>query len=278
MNPKELILELLFPPLCFGCRRYHKNYLCENCWQKIPINTSFFCPTCQNRIIHFPSLRAQHHSPMASGAGRGNLITTRPPCHPVIQYLLAPATEYQNEAVKNLIHELKFNRIASAMEPIKKILDEYLSNIIAPPNSIGRASPLWGGSMRGNPCGEQSRTINNFLVVPIPISNARLRERGFNQAELIADHIAQRLNLPMLKSVILKSQNNKKQSELKNWEERKENVKNCFSLAQPESIKGQNIILVDDVFTSGATISEAVNVLKSAGARKIIAFTLARAR
>ena len=281
MNLKELLLDLLFPPLCFGCRRYHKSYLCEHCWQKIQINTSFFCPICQNRIPAM-SLRAEQ-SPTAT-TRRGNLITTRPPCHLNTQYLLAPAADYRSEVVKNLIQELKFHRIASALEPIKKILDEYLSAVIATEHRALNA--LSARCSDGNPCGEpldfaqdkQGRTINNFLIVPVPISSARLRERGFNQAQLIAEHVARQCKWQIANGNLIKIKDNKKQSELKNWAERKNNVENCFSLTQPELVKNKNIMLVDDVFTSGATINEAVKVLKGAGARKIIALVIARAR
>ena len=243
MNIREIILDILFPPLCFGCRKYNKNYLCENCWTQIEINSSFFCPTCQNRIpIYFNQQN----------------LSTRPPCHPDAQYLLAPAADYRNKVIQNLIQELKFNRLTSAIGPIKKIIDEYLLQIT-----------------RGE---SQIYFLENFIIIPIPISTKRLRERGFNQAELIADHISKKINLPILRSVILKPKDNKKQSELKKWEERKSNVENCFSVSKPELIRSKNIILVDDIFTSGATIKEAVKVLKKSGVRKIIAFTLARAR
>ena len=255
MEIKSIILDLLFPPLCFGCRRYHKSYLCEHCWQKIQINTSFFCPVCQNRIPISTNIEISKYQSI---------------CHPDARFLLAPAADYRNEAVKNLIHELKFHRIASAMEPIKKILDEYLSIVIA-----RKVAPQSGAT------DEAISTHNffkNYSVVPIPISSKRLRQRGFNQAQLIAEHVARQCKWPIANGNLIKIKDNKKQSELKNWEERKSNVENCFSITRPELIKNENIILVDDVFTSGATINEAVKILKRAGARKIIALVIARAR
>jgi predicted amidophosphoribosyltransferase len=68
-----------------------------------------------------------------------------------------------------------------------------------------------------------------------------------------------------------------KQAELKNINERINNVEKCFALNDPNEVKGKNIIIVDDVFTTGSTISEAVKILKQAGAKKIIAFVFAKA-
>ncbi|MEK7114846.1 MAG: phosphoribosyltransferase family protein [Patescibacteria group bacterium] len=218
----QKILEILFPPTCFGCRKYNKNYLCENCWSKIEINKTVF----------FPDNRSQ--------------------------YILAAATDYKSPVVQNLIQDFKYNFLTSALEPIKRILDVYFENCLP---------------------SEALLKLGKFIVVPIPLSKKRFRERGFNQAELIAKYVAEKFNLPVVKDVLIKIKDSPKQSEAKNWDERLKNIEDCFAVQKSELIAGKNIILVDDVFTSGATINEAVKkFIPSQGVNfKIIVVVVARA-
>jgi len=117
--------------------------------------------------------------------------------------------------------------------------------------------------------------LNLFdLVIPIPLHRIRLREREFNQAELIARRIAEEFSLAFSPSNLWRRHHRQAQMELKE-EERWENIKGCFALYNPEEVKGKNIILVDDVFTTGATCSEAASILKSAGAVSVFVLTLA---
>ena len=114
--------------------------------------------------------------------------------------------------------------------------------------------------------------------MPIPLHKNRERERGFNQSEAIAKIIASELNLQLKKDLLVRAKETKIQAELKDWNQRKNNLAGAFQIPQPEGIKGKNIILVDDVYTSGATINEAVKTLKENGAKKIIALVIAKAR
>ena len=233
VNLKDLILDTLFPPLCFGCQKYHKDYWCENCSPKIEVNSSLFCSLCQRRLADNKKI-----------------------CHLEEGYRLAAATDYRNELVQKLIQNLKYNFLTSAMIPIKKTVDKYLITL----KPINRIFP------------------KNSIIIPIPLSKQRLRERGFNQSELIAGHLSQKLQLPIHQSLIIRIKNNLKQSEAENWEDRTKNIDGCFQITQPESARNKKIILVDDVFTSGATMNEAVKIFRQNGARQILAFVLARAR
>lgn len=121
--------------------------------------------------------------------------------------------------------------------------------------------------------------LENFrepIVIPIPLSKARLRERKFNQSLLIAEIIArEEKNMTLDNTVLLRAKDVAHQARLKNRAERRENMKNVFKINNPEKIKDRNVILIDDVVTTGATLSEARKTLKKAGAKKIIAFTFA---
>jgi ComF family protein len=118
-------------------------------------------------------------------------------------------------------------------------------------------------------------TLDNFdLIMPVPLHAVRLREREFNQAELIAREIALKFSLPLSSSNLWRKSNRPAQMEL-NEEERWKNVRDCFALRNPSEVKEKNIILIDDVITTGATCSEVASVLKKFGSGSVWVLTLA---
>jgi len=116
----------------------------------------------------------------------------------------------------------------------------------------------------------------DFVLIPIPLSKRKLKWRGFNQAEEIAKELSEFLKIPLFSDCLVKIKETKDQVELSE-EERKENVKNAFLVKNKEKIIGKNVLLVDDVFTTGATMEEAARVLKEAGTRKVIGVVVAKA-
>jgi len=126
--------------------------------------------------------------------------------------------------------------------------------------------------------------LENFkdpIVVPIPLSKKRLKERGYNQSLLIAEELekinklSKERNFKLEKNVLIKNKETIHQAHVKNKKERLENLIGSFSVINKDLIKNKNIILLDDVVTTGATLKEAKKELKKNGARKIIAFTVA---
>lgn len=121
----------------------------------------------------------------------------------------------------------------------------------------------------------------NPILVPIPLSKKRYKERGYNQAELICDEIIrinslnQSADLKLEKNVLIKPKETEHQARIENRTKRLKNIVGSFAANNAELIKGKNIILIDDITTTGATLAEARKVLKEAGAKKIIAFTVA---
>lgn len=233
------LINILFPSLCLSCEKHIRGegVLCPECFGKISLNQTLFCGKC-----------------------RARLPDQRKICHRDFPYLLGAAGNYNDEILKNLIHGLKFKYLKSAARPLGEILIRYTEKLHLP--------------------------LEKFLVVPLPLSKNRLRERGFNQAELIAKIFAEHFRLPLITDALTRGKHTKPQSETKNLLERKENVRGCFTVAQPDplrqsasearTIAGKNILLIDDVTTSGATLLEAAAVLKNAGAKKIIALTVAK--
>lgn len=158
--------------------------------------------------------------------------------------------EYE-AGLRGLIHLLKYDRVTPVAAPLGKMLAYAITEL------IGDAQPL---------------------VVPVPLHKSRRRSRGFNQSELIAHaavrHLAQRLEV--LHGALIRQRDTISQVGLSR-EERIENVRDAFRVAQPSRITGRDILLVDDVMTTGTTLSECARVLKQAGAKRVWAATVARA-
>ncbi len=113
------------------------------------------------------------------------------------------------------------------------------------------------------------------IIIPVPISNKRLKTRGFNQSALIGRNIADFLDLEYNENVLFKIRNNNTQSSL-NREEREKNVKGVYSIKGQLIIKNKEILLIDDIYTTGNTVNECSKILKENGAKRIGIFTVAK--
>ena len=113
------------------------------------------------------------------------------------------------------------------------------------------------------------------FVLPIPIHKKRLRERGFNQAALLADGIAKAEDIPVLVDTLVRKRHTVAQSSLDSAA-RQQNIVGAFGVRNPDIISGKRLLIIDDVFTTGATIREAVSELWTADPAEIDVLTLAR--
>lgn len=134
------------------------------------------------------------------------------------------------------------------------------------------------------------KTIVNFLlknenifqilesydtIIPVPISNKRKKQRGYNQSFLIAEEISKKLQLNLVDNVLLKTKDIIEQSKL-NKENRENNIINAYTIKNGQKINNKNIILIDDIYTTGSTVNECSRMLKMANTKKILVFTLAK--
>ena len=174
------------------------------------------------------------------------------PCHPEAKYTLAGATHYGNDTVQKLIWQMKYENWQSAGAPVGALLTNYL-----------RAMP---------------HDFTDYHVVPVPLHKNKEWRRGFNQAAVLGAHIATAFHLPTITKNLIRVKETPAQADQKDYALREKNIEGAFHVERPDEFKGKNIVLVDDVTTSGATLREAVRVLKSAGAKKILAAVVARAR
>lgn len=206
-------------------------------------NGATLCPSC--------FLKIGVNKTLFCGKCRARLPENKKICHLDFPYVLGAAASYRDETVKELVHNLKFKGVRDASARLGELLIKYLK--------------------------ELDLDLENFLIIPVTLGKKRLRSRGFNQAELLAKEVARYFNLPMVPNALTRNKETKPQTELKSLEERFSNLKESFSASDDKIISGKNILLIDDVSTSGATLNAAAAALKKSGAKKIIALVAALA-
>ena len=111
-------------------------------------------------------------------------------------------------------------------------------------------------------------------IVPLPLSKKKRRQRGYNQCDYIAEGLSQTTGIPVLKDCVVRNKSNETQTH-KTRDERWRNVEGIFSLANPELIEGKHILLIDDILTTGATLTNCAIAIKSGCNCRISVFTLA---
>jgi len=149
--------------------------------------------------------------------------------------------------MRQAIHQLKYKNLKALSSHLAGLLAEYLD-----------ANPVPGE-----------------IIIPVPLHPEKLRERGYNQSELLARELSKIVKLPVLEKCLVRSKNTPPQVKAKNVEERRENVTGAFT-CQDGTVKGKAVIIVDDVCTSGATIEACAAVLKNHNATSVWGLTLAR--
>ncbi len=175
-------------------------------------------------------------------------------------YMGASAYGSYDTQLRDLIHLLKYDKVL----PAARVLGDKLAVTISNMQGQMREQTLFEGP--------------RLLLVPVPLHSSKARERGFNQAELIAraalkHAVGQRfeLNTHLLKRRrITESQIGLTQNQ------RRENLRGAFVVPKPETVSGRDVLLVDDVFTTGTTASECARVLRRAGAKRVWVATVAR--
>lgn len=178
-------------------------------------------------------------------------VPTRPAGRSSLSMLYA-ATEYREQKIASLlIGALKYHGVKRAADHCADILITHL-------------------------CLAQFAPQKNYLVTAVPLHRKRLRERGFNQSELIAKHIAAQYALPYAPRILARTIHTTPQTEVRERAKRLENVKGAFVCYNAQTVRGKYIILIDDVTTTGATFEACAHALKSAGAKKIIACAVAK--
>ncbi len=164
------------------------------------------------------------------------------------------ALEYKNPLIKKLIQNYKYEPfIKELSKPLSSLLFAHLQLLDVP------------------------LSIHKSVIVTIPLEKKRLKWRGFNQAEELAVELSSLLSVPIVKNVLIKKHSTVAQIKLSR-NKRKENLLGVFACQHKVDIKDKNILLIDDIYTTGSTLGSAAKVLKSSGVKKIIGIVIAKAK
>lgn len=237
---KQFTLDVLFPIVCLSCRK-DDFWLCPECLEKIPILNFQICPKCE-KIISEQGQLCQ-------------ICKNRRKKEPFYLDALVSSVKYGENNVSKMIHLFKYNFIPDLSAPLGKILTKGLLKSDLP--------------------------LPDFIA-PVPLHPLRLRFRGFNQANLLAKEISRNLTpgfeIPVLSDLLIRKKHTQPQMKIKKYAERQKNIKNSFAInpAFLKKIKNKQILLIDDVATTSATLLECAKILKNNGAKKVFAGVIAR--
>ncbi len=244
MNILKGLIDLIYPPRCIICEHF--------LWSNEVITNGIRVSLCQGCIDEFKKI----DSPFCSICGRPFEDASYDNHHcqdclikpPTFDRLMAPYLF--DGKLKDAIYELKYAFKTFVADSLGPLLADFCLGIL-------------GGN-------------REFLVMPVPLHTKRLRQRGFNQSLLLARYVADALHAELAYLSLVRIKFTQPQTGLKKKERRK-NVSKAFEVKSSDSIKGRNILLVDDVATTGSTLNECARVLKKAGCREVFAVVLARA-
>jgi competence protein ComFC len=238
--PKFELLEaaasLLYPPVC------------TNCGGKIRAG-EYLCDQCAAKAVRIVAPFCQKCSEPFEGA-----ITSAFTCancaHRMIYFDAAVAAYRGRGIVRQIIHDFKYGHQIHLRHLVARWLCAALDD--------------------ERICGQQFA-----IIIPVPLHPARQRERGFNQASLLAELLSKQISIPY-KPLLERIRYTTTQTAL-DRAERMENLHNAFRLRKNRDVRGLRVLLIDDVLTTGSTLSECARILKRAGAISVHAATAARA-
>jgi ComF family protein len=234
------MLDFIFPNVCPFCERVSKDRkVCDSCLSGI-------------RFIGKGSICLKCGVPFDFAETSDRLV----PDHFCGECLLggfyfdkARSVAFYNGLLKETLHRFKYQGKLGLGRALSNILVENL------PDDLDRPR----------------------IVIPVPLYIARLRKREYNQSVILGENLARFLRVPFNPFVLRRVRDTKPQFEISSEYEKRKNVNGAFSVENHEKIKGESVLLVDDVFTTGSTMDECARVLLDAGAYRVQVVTLMRA-
>jgi ComF family protein len=244
----ESLFATLFPSDCRLCGTPVINVsrlpVCRVCLSDMHPIAGGVCSVCGERLLSPHAFAAEQEGPRCGLCRR-----IAPP------FARAVAYGSYDGRLRELIHLLKYEQVRPAAEALGRKLAEAIAGL----------DYCWPGSP--------------ITVVPVPLHARKLRQRGFNQSELVvreALKIAGGHGRLALQSQVLERHRETQSQTGLTRHQRRENIRGAFVVVRPELVTGGVVLLVDDVFTTGTTVSECARVLLRAGASKIYVATVAR--
>lgn len=233
------LLDLIYPRYCLICYTSLNN-----------TNRKALCSECESKIEFIN----QNTACPKCGMDLGPYVEPETLCQECHnnppRFTKAIAVARYEGIIRDIIHQFKYARQ-------KVLLDELANLLIDKWLKVSDSLP------------------HIDLIIPAPLYRKKLKERGFNQSELLAEKVHKATGIPLEINNLIKMQSTPDQASL-NSSDRKKNLIDVFEVTNPQSIKDKNILLIDDVLTTGATASEIARTLKKNGAKDVYVFVLAR--
>ena len=247
----NFFLDIIFPPKCFKCGfsliGLDSSSICPSCFKKVSLINPPFCDTC-GKPFYF-----EYDLPLEGGYRCGNCRTEK---------------HYFDKARSLGKYDGVFKQalICYKYKGRKELLKDFIKICLQPQNNYSFI-PMKKGV---------DKTGGIDLILYVPLYKNKLRTRGFDQAFLIAKEISKLSNIPLKADFLFKKKETPPQAALKK-QIRIKNLKGAFDVRDRSFLEGKNVLLVDDVITTGVTVNECSKVLKQNGTNKVEVFTLARA-
>ncbi|HAG09867.1 MAG TPA: hypothetical protein DCK76_00325 [Desulfotomaculum sp.] len=250
----EDFLNLIFPPrnICFFCNG--------------PADIQGICSDCKNKLNNYANqpqcyicgrfLSAGKQNPLDIAENKKQSIVCIECRHSERSYVFARAAGPYEGILMRAIWKFKYGGKTYLAKPLGGLLAGAVNSLI----DLGHSEM---GLKKSEIAG----------LVPVPLANKRLRKRGFNQSELLARFVSHNLDLPFL-PMLNKLKETSAQTGLSR-EQRQSNLEGVFGVSQCKIPVGKSVILIDDMFTTGSTVSECSRVLLNAGLKNIFVATVA---
>lgn len=233
------LLDLLYPPKCLVCRTFGPEALCAACRAGFPLLEPPLCRKC--------------------GASAGRNLCPDCAAGAAYHFAAARAAGRFGGTLREAILRLKYDAKRRLAAPLGAFLAEFLST--HPLHDPSAQTPE-----RPNACD---------VIVPVPLHPSRLRERGFNQATLLAQIVGRTLSLPVLEAGLRRVRRTRPQVGLRP-SERAANVRDAFAVPDSAVVRSKTVLLIDDVLTTMHTVDECARVLVNAGAKAVYVAAVAR--
>ncbi|HJU63782.1 MAG TPA: ComF family protein [Candidatus Binatia bacterium] len=239
----DWLVDWLYPPRCRACSGtiYGRDaeYFCADCWARIRLVAHPLCNLCGQP---FPDAPGDDHR--CAGC-----LTRTPYFVRARAWACYPREEIAEHPLRQVLQKFKYGRKVSLGKPL--------------------------GRLMAHGCQEFLEASSIDLIIPVPLHPKRLRWRGFNQSLLLARQVSRMREVPVDPFLLYRSRETPPQTQLTE-EERRKNVRGAFALDAAKPLKGKSVLVVDDVYTSGATVNECSRVLVRGGAKAVHVLTLAR--
>lgn len=242
------LFTVLFPSNCRLCElpliATSRLPVCQDCLDRIHPIAGPRCAACGERLVSSYLISERDGSPLCGNCQINEPIFDR-----------ASAYGSYQEGLRDLIHLLKYDGVHPAANVLGRMLAEVVADLA---EAFGPQPPV---------------------VVPVPLHASKLRQRRFNHSELIARAALKlkpaALGLRVNTVCLVRHRATESQTGL-TPPQRRENVRGAFRVARSADIAGRDVLLIDDVFTTGATANECARVLRRAGAQRVFVATVAR--